>query len=129
MNYEAAVLSRSATWRRRCSVCSMPACRSARRSLRPDNVPMMDQPNRDTGLVTEYDSVTRVPSPSDANSYLHSTVPPKGSVRAKANARPGSATVTTGLLLNAGLLGILLRALKRAPTAGPVAPPSHPHST
>ena len=31
-------------------------------------VPMMNQPNRDTGLVTVYDSVTRVPSPSGSSS-------------------------------------------------------------
>ena len=45
-------------------------------------------------------------------------------MRAKANSLPGSAAVTTGLLLQFGPRLAVLIALKRAPTAGPVAPSS-----
>src|SRR6188472_3537157 len=47
-----------------------------------------------------------------------------GPLRLKANSRPGSATVTTGVLNQDGPRRPLLRARNLAPTAGPVALPA-----
>ena len=44
--------ARSATARMRSSVCSIPVCRSVRRSLRAKSTPMMNQPTGDSWLVT-----------------------------------------------------------------------------
>ncbi|WRL62108.1 hypothetical protein U6N30_18865 [Blastococcus brunescens] len=51
-------------------------------------------------------------------------MPANGSVRVTANARPGSATVTTGRFFQLLPRALVLTASKRAPTAGPVAPSS-----
>jgi len=80
-----------------------------------------------SGSVTRYDSVTSVPVPSGSNRYVHSIVPANFSVREIPKVLPGSTILTTGLLVHAGLRGTLLRAAKRAPTTGPVAPSSHLH--
>src|SRR2546421_7523774 len=69
------------------------------------------------------DSVTLVPDPSGSNVYRQLV-----SLVLKANSRPGSAAVTSGVV-DHRMKPALLRPLNLAPTAGPVAPPTHSHDT
>src|SRR6266568_2359395 len=76
--------------------------------------------------ISSKDSVASVP-PSAAGSkrYVHLVDGPRLLVT-KANSRPGSAATTSGFVLQR-ITPRLLVPLKRAPTAGPVAPPIHSH--
>ena len=73
--------------------------------------------------------MTRVPVPSGVNTYFHTIVPAAFSVRVKANSRPRSATVMTGVLDQSGPRPAWFLARKRTPTAGAVAPSSHSQAT
>src|SRR3954447_9119654 len=68
-------------------------------------------------------SVTRVPPPSAANSYVHLATGNGPAFTSKANDRPGSAS-TTVQVVDHRRHPLRLLPLNLAPTAGPVTPPS-----
>src|SRR5262245_11036556 len=68
------------------------------------------------------DSLSFEPEPSGSKRYVHLVSVPTSN----ANSRPGSATTTVGFVDHETTPRLFVP-LKRAPTAGPVAPSSHTH--
>src|SRR5207248_5695316 len=82
-------------------------------------------------FMISKDSVTSVPpSVAGSNRYVHlvRSFDPTMAGTTNANSLPGSATITRGFVDHRMNL-FRFEPLNRAPTAGPVAPPTHSHRT